>query len=102
MMLKNKALIIEFNRFYMVTSRKGIMSLTTIYGSPLNYSYCFYPQCHKNVSVPICLKPEDISNRIGLDELYYFASEGGVLFGGCEPLLYSSFIIDFLAFGSNK
>lgn len=48
------------------------------------------------------LQPEEVFNKIAVDELYYLASGGGVAFGGGEPLLYSDFIIDILVLGADK
>ena len=39
---------------------------------------------------------------VAIDELYYLATEGGVTFGGGEPLLYSDFIFDILELGAKK
>lgn len=102
-MEKNRlAPIMGIDRLRFGTDGKGITSLVTFYGCPLNCQYCLNPQCHKKISGSIYWKPEEVFNRIAVDELYYLASGGGVAFGGGEPLLYSDFIIDVLVLGADK
>lgn len=102
-MEKNKlAPIMGIDRLRFGTDGKGITSLVTFYECPLKCQYCLNPQCHRNISDSMYLRPEEVFNRIAVDELYYLASGGGVTFGGGEPLLYSDFIIDVLILGAEK
>jgi pyruvate formate lyase activating enzyme len=48
------------------------------------------------------LRPDEVFNRVAIDELYYLATGGGITFGGGEPLLYCDFIIDVLTLGADK
>ena len=48
------------------------------------------------------MSPEDVMTEIKKDELYYIATEGGVTFGGGEPLRKSKFIVDVLKLGAEK
>ena len=84
------------------TDGKGITSLVSFYGCPLNCHFCLNPQCHKTITNSMYLKPEEVFNRIAIDELYYLATGGGVTFGGGEPLLHSDFIVEVLSFGAGK
>lgn len=102
-MEKNRvAPIMGIDRLRFGSDGKGITSLVTFYGCPLKCRFCLNPQCHRNITDSMYLQPEEVFNRIAVDELYYLASGGGVAFGGGEPLLYSNFIIDVLALGANK
>ena len=102
-MEKNRrAPIMGIDRLRFGTDGKGITSLVTFYGCPLKCQYCLNPQCHRIITDSMYLRPEEVFNRIAIDELYYFASDGGVAFGGGEPLLYPGFIKDVLALGANK
>lgn len=102
-MKKNRlAPIMGIDRLRFGSDGNGITSLVTFYGCPLKCRFCLNPQCHRNISYSMCLQPEEVFNRVAVDELYYLASGGGVTFGGGEPLLYSDFIIDILALGAKK
>lgn len=102
-MEKNRlAPIMGIDRLRFGTDGKGITTLVTFYGCPLNCQCCLNPQCHRIISDSMYLRPEEVFNRIAVDELYYLASGGGVTFGGGEPLLYSDFIIDVLVLGADK
>ncbi|MBE5927112.1 MAG: hypothetical protein E7270_09145 [Lachnospiraceae bacterium] len=41
------------------------------------------------------MSPKELYESVKIDELYFWATNGGVMFGGGEPLLYTDFIIDF-------
>lgn len=84
------------------TDGKGITSLVTFYGCPLKCHFCLNPQCHRIISNSMYLQPDEVFNRVAIDELYYLATGGGITFGGGEPLLYSDFIIDVLTLGADK
>ena len=46
--------------------------------------------------------PEEVMQAIRKDELYYLATNGGVTFGGGEPLLRADFIIEVLELGAKQ
>ena len=48
------------------------------------------------------MTPEEVMNEIKKDELYYIATEGGVTFGGGEPLRKSNFIVEIMKSGAEK
>lgn len=98
----NFAPIMGIDRLRFGTDGKGITSLVSFYGCPLNCHFCLNPQCHKTITNSMYLKPEEVFNRIAIDELYYLATGGGVTFGGGEPLLYSDFIVEVLSLGAGK
>ena len=43
------------------------------------------------------MTPEELYERVKIDQLYFLASGGGVTFGGGEPLLYADFLRRFRA-----
>lgn len=98
----NFAPIMGIDRLRFGTDGKGITSLVSFYGCPLNCHFCLNPQCHKTITNSMYLKPEEVFNRIAIDELYYLATGGGVTFGGGEPLLHSDFIVEVLSLGAGK
>ena len=46
--------------------------------------------------------PGEVMEEVRKDELYYIATNGGITFGGGEPLLNSQYIKDILELGANK
>ena len=43
------------------------------------------------------LTPRELYDRVKVDDLYFQATNGGVTFGGGEPLMHAAFIRDFRA-----
>ena len=94
--------VMGIDRLRMGTDGNGITSLVTFYGCPLKCRFCLNPQCHRDISNIKLSRPDDVYDMVAIDELYYLATEGGVTFGGGEPLLYSDFIFDILELGAKK
>ena len=94
--------VMGIDRLRMGTDGNGITSLVTFYGCPLKCKYCLNPQCHRDISTVKLSRPDDVYEIVAIDELYYLATEGGVTFGGGEPLLYSDFIVNILELGAKK
>lgn len=90
------------DRLRIDTDGNGVTSLVTFYGCPLKCRYCLNPQCHRDLSDVTYLQAEEVYDVVARDELYYLATDGGVTFGGGEPLLYMAFIIDVLELGAKK
>ena len=94
--------VMGIDRLRIGTDGNGITSLVTFYGCPLKCRYCLNPQCHRDISNIKLSRPDDVYDIVVVDELYYYATGGGVTFGGGEPLLYSDFIINILELGAKK
>ena len=90
--MNSLAPVMGIDRLRMGTDGNGITSLVTFYGCPLKCRFCLNPQCHRDFSNIKLSRPDDVYDMVAIDELYYLATEGGVTFGGGEPLLYSDFI----------
>ncbi len=89
---KQKAEIMGINRHRMGTDGKGISTLITFYGCPLNCKYCLNPQC-KSESTPCAyIEPNDLVNLLMVDDIYFKSTGGGIVFGGGEPLLNAEYI----------
>ena len=94
--------VMGVDRLRIGTDGNGITSLVTFYGCPLKCRFCLNPQCHKDLTNIKFSRPDDVYEIVAVDELYYLATEGGVTFGGGEPLLYSDFIMNILELGAKK
>ena len=99
-----KAPIFAISRLRMGTDGKGITTLVTFMGCPLNCKYCINPKCHepiyeKDGTTPrkgvMLLTPYELYNIVKVDNLYFQATGGGVCFGGGEPTLHEAFIKEF-------
>lgn len=88
-----KAAIMAVDRHRIESDGDGITTLVGFYGCPLKCRYCLNEQCHaepENI-----MTPEDLFNRVKIDDIYFRSSRGGVTFGGSEPLLHPRFISTF-------
>ena len=74
---------------------EGVTTLAAFHGCPLNCRYCLNAQCKQAEGVVQRLTPQQLVEEIRKDELYFFATGGGICFGGGEPLLQSTFIKAF-------
>lgn len=89
---KQKAEIMGINRHRMGTDGKGISTLITFYGCPLNCKYCLNPQCKKKSTPCTYIEPNDLVNLLMVDDIYFQSTDGGIVFGGGEPLLNAEYI----------
>ena len=72
----------------------GVRTLVTFYGCPLHCKYCINDFCHNSVSN--MKSTYEVLAELMKDDLYFKATNGGVTFGGGEPLLQSSFIKELI------
>lgn len=89
---KQKAEIMGINRHRMGTDGKGISTLITFYGCPLNCKYCLNPQCKSESTPCTYIEPNDLVNLLMVDDIYFKSTGGGIVFGGGEPLLNAEYI----------
>lgn len=73
----------------------GVTTLAAFHGCPLRCHYCLNPQSLENEERCQLLSPEELYQRLAIDNLYFIATGGGVCFGGGEPLLRVEFIKEF-------
>lgn len=89
---KKKAEIMGINRHRMGTDGKGISTLITFYGCPLNCKYCLNPKCKSESTPCTYIEPKDLVNLLMVDDIYFKSTGGGIVFGGGEPLLNAEYI----------
>ena len=101
-MSKTKASILGICRLRMGTDGHGVRTLVAFHGCPLRCKYCLNPDSLKDSEKVKRMLPEEVMEEVRKDELYYIATNGGITFGGGEPLLNSQYIKDILELGANK
>lgn len=76
----------------------GVTTLAAFHGCPLRCKYCLNPSCNGPAEKsPYRYTPEELYRVVGVDNLYFIATHGGVCFGGGEPLLRMDFLEEFRA-----
>lgn len=92
----SKAYISAINRLRIESDGKGVTSLVALYGCPLHCKYCI----NKNMEIsPVYeVTVERLYDLLRRDDLYFTYTNGGICFGGHEPLLQSEFIKDFAGY----
>lgn len=83
------------SRHRLATDGKGITTLCTFHGCPLHCRYCINKRFLASEQGCFDLTPDELYQRVAIDELYFLATGGGVTFGGGEPLLYPDFLCAF-------
>lgn len=95
--MSDRAKFIGFKRHCITTDGEGVTTLAAFWGCPLRCKYCLNPQSLDESTKCTELTPEELYDRVKLDDLYFVATCGGVTFGGGEPLLQTDFIEYFRA-----
>ena len=89
-----KANIMTISRHRIGSDGVGVRTLVTFYGCPLRCKYCINDFCHDRISN--MKTTDEVLEELMKDDLYFRATNGGVTFGGGEPLLQSSFIKELI------
>ena len=82
-------------RHRLVTDGQGVTTLVAFHGCPLHCKYCLNAQCLRADGVWRQMTVEEILDEVAVDDLYFKATNGGITFGGGEPLLNADGIADF-------
>lgn len=85
--------ILGINRYRIFSDGVGVCTLVAFYDCPLRCRYCLNNECHGEPQNK--LSPEQLLDAIKVDDVYYRYTNGGITFGGGEPLLYPDFINHF-------
>lgn len=89
--------IFAVSRHRLATDGDGCTTLVTFNGCPLRCKYCLNKISWEPEKGKI-YTPESLYNEVKIDQLYFFATRGGITFGGGEPLLQPDFIKEFRSF----
>ena len=88
--------VMSISRHRMGTDSKGISTLVTLHGCPLQCAYCINDYCHDSDTDIHYMLGEELRKALEKDDIYFRMTRGGVTFGGGEPLLYAEEIEDFI------
>lgn len=86
---------IGISRLRIVNDGAGVTTLAAGYGCPLRCRYCLNPQCFIREQAPYHYTVQELLEKVRIDDLYFQATGGGIVFGGGEPLLQADFIHAF-------
>ena len=89
-----KANIMTISRHRISSDGGGVRTLVTFYGCPLHCKYCINDFCHNTISNT--KTTDEVLAELMKDDIYFRSTNGGVTFGGGEPLLQSSFIKELI------
>lgn len=87
--------IIAISRHRFLVDGEGVTTLVAFYGCPLHCKYCLNPQCNTPEGIKEVLSPQQLYEKVKIDDIYFLVTGGGIMFGGGEPLLRSEFIKEF-------
>ena len=74
---------------------EGVCTLVAFHSCTLKCKYCLNPQSLTEVEKYKKITPEALLEKVKVDDLYFQATNGGITFGGGEPLSRAEFIEEF-------
>ena len=75
---------------------EGVTTLVCFHGCPLHCKWCINNKCHESPGDFPHYTPKQLYEIVVIDDLYYRSTNGGICFGGGEPLMQLNFISHFL------
>ena len=89
------SVLIGLSRHRIGLDGAGVTTLVAFHGCPLRCKYCLNPKALRSDGVWKRFTPEELYNHVKQDDLYFRATDGGVTFGGDEPLISCKEILHF-------
>lgn len=87
--------LIAISRHRFLVDGEGVTTLVAFHRCPLYCKYCLNPQCNTPEGIKEVLSPQQLYEKVKIDDIYFLVTSGGIMFGGGEPLLRSDFIKEF-------
>lgn len=87
--------LIVIDRLRMETDGEGVTTLVAAKGCPLSCKYCINKKVLSEQTPFTIVTPEELLEKVKIDDLYFRATGGGVVFGGGESLIHADFIVAF-------
>lgn len=89
--------VVSLNRHRLKTDGVGVTTLVASFGCPLTCKYCINKRTWDPAMLSKCIHmtPEELYDKLKIDDLYFIATGGGITFGGGESLLHADFIAAF-------
>ena len=88
--------IVHYDRIRIQSDGDGVRTIVFFYGCPLRCKYCINPQTWNGELSSHDYTPKELLKEVEIDNLYFQATNGGITFGGGEPLLHTDFIQKFI------
>ena len=88
--------IVSISRLRLGIDGQGIRTLVVVYGCQLRCKYCFNPISWISSGHPKYYTHQQLFETVRIDDLYFQATNGGITFGGGEPMLYADYIEKFV------
>lgn len=85
------------SRHRIATDGEGVTTLVVFHSCPLRCRWCINPQTWQEGASYNVMTPQRLLSHVRVDDLYFQATGGGIMFGGGEPALRSRFIEAFRA-----
>lgn len=74
----------------------GVRTLIVFSGCPLKCKYCINSYTWKDTEKSRNYSVSELLSKVSIDSIYFEATNGGITFGGGEPLLQAEFISEFI------
>lgn len=87
--------LINISRLRMEIDGDGVTTLVAAKGCPLSCRYCINKGVLSDSTPGHPVTPEQLYDMVKIDDLYFQATGGGIVFGGGESLLHADFITEF-------
>ena len=89
--------VFGIDRLRMNVDGVGVTTIVGTYGCPLQCKYCLNPHAwsSKTFEKTKYYTAQELYDKVKIDNLYFLATGGGIVFGGGEPLLHADFYREF-------